>query len=129
MRDVNQVLSREPLGESTSAQTPGTGRAWIVAATVIGTTIEWYDFFIYGTAAALVFNKVFFPRFDAAAGTIAAFATFAIVVGEQSAILSRVISTFIAVLASRGTGCCASQRGGPRTVPGAKFVVSAWRGT
>jgi hypothetical protein len=41
MRDVNQVLSREPLGESTTAQTPGTGRAWIVAATVIGTTIEW----------------------------------------------------------------------------------------
>src|SRR5450631_2631283 len=93
MRDVNKVLSREPLGESTTAQTPGAARAWIVAATVIGTMIEWYDFFIYGTAAALVFNKVFFPRFDAAAGTIAAFATFAIVVGEQSAILSRVIST------------------------------------
>jgi MHS family shikimate/dehydroshikimate transporter-like MFS transporter len=78
MRDVNKALSRESLGESTKGQTPGTARAWIVAATVIGTTIEWYDFFIYGTAAALVFNKIFFPSFDAAAGTIAAFATFAI---------------------------------------------------
>jgi len=78
MHDVNKVRSQEPLGDSTTAQTPGTARAWIVAATVIGTTIEWYDFFIYGTAAALVFNKVFFPSFDAAAGTIAAFATIAI---------------------------------------------------
>jgi hypothetical protein len=77
MRDVNKALSRESLGESTKGQTLGTARAWIVAATVIGTTIEWYDFFIYGTAAALVFNKIFFPSFDAAAGTIAAFATFA----------------------------------------------------
>ncbi|MCL4532101.1 MAG: MFS transporter, partial [Actinobacteria bacterium] len=43
----------------------------------IGTTIEWYDFFLYGTAAALVFNKLFFPEFDPAVGTLLSLMTFA----------------------------------------------------
>ena len=44
-------------------------------ASVVGTTIEWYDFFLYGTAAALVFPQLFFPGQNAFAGVLAAFGT------------------------------------------------------
>ncbi len=50
----------------------------VVVAGFIGTTVEWYDFFLYGTASALVFNKLFFPQFDSFAGLMAAFATNAV---------------------------------------------------
>ncbi len=50
----------------------------VVLASLIGTSIEWYDFFIYGTAAALVFNVLFFPNVDPIIGTLAAFATFGV---------------------------------------------------
>lgn len=50
----------------------------VAAASSIGTTIEWYDFFIYGTAAALVFPTLFFPEQSAASATLSSFATFAV---------------------------------------------------
>lgn len=50
----------------------------VVAASMIGTTIEWYDFFLYNSAAALVFNRLFFPQFDPLTGTLLAFATYAL---------------------------------------------------
>src|ERR1700744_5062861 len=55
-------------------------RSYVVAgiASMMGTTIEWYDFFLYGTAAALIFNKIFFPSFDPISGTLAAFATYSV---------------------------------------------------
>src|SRR5690242_345385 len=57
---------------------PATPIARVVFASFIGTSIEWYDFFLYGTAAALVFNRLFFPALDPLAGTMASFATYAV---------------------------------------------------
>src|SRR5678816_4437732 len=60
-------------------RSPETSSVRLVAvASFIGTTIEWYDFFLYGTASALVFNRLFFPTFDPLTGTLAAFGTYAV---------------------------------------------------
>ena len=67
--------------ESTTASTTGTsprGLRKVVFGALVGTALEWYDFFIYGTAAALVFNRLFFPQSDPVIGTITAFATFGV---------------------------------------------------
>ena len=50
----------------------------VVLASFIGTTIEWYDFFLYGTAAALVFNELFFPEAEPLIGTLLALSTYAV---------------------------------------------------
>jgi metabolite-proton symporter len=50
----------------------------VILASLVGTSLEWYDFFLYGTASALVFNKLFFPNFDPLVGTLLAFATYAV---------------------------------------------------
>src|ERR1700740_2396289 len=52
-------------------------RRAVVAATV-GTTIEWYDFFLYSTVTGLVFAKLYFPRSDPLVGTLEAFAIYAV---------------------------------------------------
>ncbi|WP_328904177.1 MFS transporter [Streptomyces sp. NBC_00441] len=48
----------------------------VLAASLSGAALEWYDFNLYGISAALVFNKIFFPDVDPAVGTLAALATF-----------------------------------------------------
>ena len=61
----------------TNEPTPGQLRR-VVFASVIGATIEWYDFFLYGIVAGIVFNKLFFPADDPVVSTLLAYTTFAI---------------------------------------------------
>lgn len=58
----------------------GVGRApvQVIAAACVGSALEWYDFFLYGTAAALVFGELFFPKSDPLVGTLLAFLTFGV---------------------------------------------------
>jgi MFS family permease len=60
-----------------SAPSPARLRHVLISAG-IGSALEWYDFFIYGLASALVFGPLFFPTYDPAVGTLASFATFAV---------------------------------------------------
>ncbi|MGH3357023.1 MAG: MFS transporter [Nocardioidaceae bacterium] len=50
----------------------------VIFASLVGTAVEWYDFFLYGSAAALVFGALFFPNSEPAAATLAAFGTYAV---------------------------------------------------
>ncbi|WP_261165513.1 MFS transporter [Microbacterium sp. Marseille-Q6965] len=63
--------------QSTASASARTMRRRVVTASFVGTAIEWYDFYLYGTASALIFNALFFTDADPLLGTIAAFGTFA----------------------------------------------------
>ena len=69
-----------PTTGATSPQTekPGPGIVKVVFASLIGTAVEWYDFFLYGSAAALVFGTLFFPDADPVNATLLAFGTYAV---------------------------------------------------
>lgn len=68
---------RAPSSE-TVERSPGDRRQLVraVIASTVGTSIEWYDFFLYGTMAALVFPKLFFPNSDPLTGVLQSFATY-----------------------------------------------------
>jgi MFS family permease len=67
----------EPIGERDKTSFDPTVRTALLAS-LVGTTIEWYDFFLYATAASLVFNHAFFPNQSSFVGTMLSFATFAV---------------------------------------------------
>ena len=71
--DMTSTMTMTP-----GAQATGSSMKQIVLASALGTAVEWYDFFLYGTAAVLVFNKLFFPTFDPVVGTIAALGSYAV---------------------------------------------------
>ncbi|QYN32740.1 MHS family MFS transporter [Pseudonocardia sp. DSM 110487] len=73
-------MTTRPTGKAAANEgtTEPRGLRRVVFGALVGTALEWYDFFIYGTAAALVFNVLFFPQSDPAIGTITAFATFGV---------------------------------------------------
>jgi Sugar (and other) transporter len=72
------VNARRPGGGGGTGSGHGTSARRVIVASLIGTSLEWYDFFIYGTAAALVFNELFFPSFEPLVGTLLAFTTYAV---------------------------------------------------
>src|SRR5437879_10534678 len=61
-----------------TAKTDDRSRLRVILAASIGSALEWYDFFLYGTAAALVFGDLFFPKSDPVVGTLLAFLTFGV---------------------------------------------------
>jgi len=68
-------MNRQLLVTDTGTRT-STSR--LAAASAVGTTLEWYDFTVYNTLAALIFNRLFFPSFDPLTGIILAFSTYAV---------------------------------------------------
>jgi len=73
---LNPGAANQPLAADDASLRRQTRLA--AAASVVGTSIEWYDFFLYGTAAAIVFPAVFFPKSSAYSGTLDSFATYAV---------------------------------------------------
>ena len=61
-----------------SASKTSSPRLRVIFAACIGSALEWYDFFLYGTASALVFGELFFPKSDPVVGTMLAFLTFGV---------------------------------------------------
>ncbi|WP_425467984.1 MFS transporter [Paraburkholderia guartelaensis] len=66
------------LAQASTIGSTRAGRGRLASASMIGTSLEWYDFTVYNTLAALVFNHLFFPSVDPLAGTLLAFSTYAV---------------------------------------------------
>ena len=109
-----------------------------VIASTIGTTIEWYDFFLYGTAAGLVFGKLYFPNQDPLSATLLAFGTYfvgfiarpigAAIFGHYGDRIGRK-ATLIATLLCMGIATFSSHscRPTPRSASGARCILTVLR--
>ena len=74
---VAQEATPDPAGSARSDQRPDRATlARVAGAVLLGSALEWYDYFLYGTAAALVFGQVFFPNQDASTSLLLSLATF-----------------------------------------------------
>jgi MFS transporter, MHS family, shikimate and dehydroshikimate transport protein len=71
------ICDRVIITEPTATADTRTQLRTVALGSMIGTTIEWYDFYLYATASALVFKPLFFPHISSTAGTLASFATYA----------------------------------------------------
>jgi MFS family permease len=71
------AIVSDPREDDSKPRRPSSTRK-IIAASAFGTIIEWYDFFIYGTAAALVFGRLFFPSSDSTVSTLAALSVYGV---------------------------------------------------
>lgn len=78
MSDTHAGATAPGSPTSPESDQPHTPIAKVVAGSMLGTTVEWYDYFLYGVAAALVFPAVFFPESDDATGTLLSLGTFAV---------------------------------------------------
>jgi MHS family shikimate/dehydroshikimate transporter-like MFS transporter len=75
---MTMATSRADQATDDQQGTTPSGLRRVVTGALVGTALEWYDFFIYGTAAALVFGKLFFPQADPVVGQLTAFLTFGV---------------------------------------------------
>jgi MHS family shikimate/dehydroshikimate transporter-like MFS transporter len=78
MSEFSNLSGSAPTTTVSKQAAGGSSFARSALAATVGTTIEWYDFQIYGLAASLIFGNQFFPNFDPIAGTLLSFATFAV---------------------------------------------------
>jgi MFS family permease len=100
----------------------------IARAAFVGTALEWYDYYLFGTAAALVFNRLIFTDLDPTAALLASFATFGVgfaarpigavlfgYIGDRYGRRPALLTTIVMI----GSRCCASSRGLPSAANGA----------
>jgi hypothetical protein len=110
-------------------------RLRVIFAACIGSALEWYDFFLYGTASALVFGELFFPKGDPLVGTMLAFLTFGVgfvvrplggilfgVLGDRFGRKPVLVATLLMIgIGTRRSACC---RPSPRSAIGRRFYWS-----